>query len=63
MKHKCTFYEDSDLIDAACDLLLGGIQSGKTKLVVGFALCFMGRCDAPESGGVQMIQIATGDHR
>jgi hypothetical protein len=58
---KCTFYEDSDLIDAACDRLLSGIQLSQSKLVVGFALCFMGRRDAPESGGVHMIQIATGD--
>lgn len=59
-EHKSTFYEDSDLIDAACDNLLSGTHSSKTKLVVGFALCSMGRRDAPESGGVHMIQIATG---
>ena len=60
-EHKCTFYEESDLIDAACDRLLSGTQLRKTKLVVGFALCHMGRPDAPESGEVHMIQIATGD--
>jgi hypothetical protein len=58
---KCTFYEDSDLINTACDCVLCGTQSSESKLVVGFALCFMGRCDAPESGGVHMIRIATGD--
>ncbi|KIM88469.1 hypothetical protein PILCRDRAFT_3452 [Piloderma croceum F 1598] len=57
---KSTFYEDSDLIDAACDHLLSGTYASKTKLVVGFALCSMGRHDVPESGGVHMIQIATG---
>jgi len=60
-EQKCTFYEESDLIDAACDHLLSGTQLSKTKLVVGFALCYMGRADAPESGGVHMIQIATGN--
>ena len=59
--HKCTFYEESDLIDAACDHLLSGTQWRTTKLVVGFALCHIGRTDAPESGRVHMIQIATGD--
>ena len=58
-EHKSTFYEDSDLIDAACDHLLSGTHSSKTKPVVGFALCSMERCGAPESGGVHMIQIAT----
>ena len=60
-EHKCTLYEESDLIDAACDQLLSGTQLSKTKLVIGFALCHIGRPDAPESGGVHMIQIATGD--
>ena len=49
------------VIDAACNHLLSGTRLSKTKLVIGFALCHMGRPDAPEAGGVHMIQIATGD--
>lgn len=63
---KMQYYDASDLIDAACDSLLSGIGPNKPKLVVGMSLKYLVESDGnggqiPQSEGVDLIQIATGD--
>lgn len=61
-EHHFVCYDAADLIDSACSGLLSGIEQSGDKLVVGLAICYTEQCNTgPQSGGIDLIQISTGD--